>query len=232
MKGSFQVVLELGVQTKHKELLEAKAQNDVISADVLALTRKHEIPGPDVQLTDLDVSPDYGPYNRRQSTPVAYTFQRSIEIRLTDFGKIEPLLADAFDAGLSDVRQLHFRVSNQRQHQFEARKLAVTYAREKAEHLTELTGMKLGAPIRIEEDVEENWDARGFASMAIASRPRDNRGPTVAAHSIPVVFTAKQQAEDRAGHPRQVDRARADYHYGGCHGGIRDVPEVAVVRAC
>ncbi len=60
------------------------------------------------------------------------------------------------------MNRLHFRVSNQREHQFAARKQAVTYAREKAEHLTELTGMQLGSPIRIEEDVEHNWDAGGF----------------------------------------------------------------------
>ena len=40
---------------------------------------------------------------------------------------------------LAILNGLHFRVGNQRKHQFEARKLAVTYAREKAEHLTELS---------------------------------------------------------------------------------------------
>jgi uncharacterized protein len=160
-----EVVLKLAVRTRETQLLDAKRENDKIASAVLALGSTHSIPAADVKVTDLDVSPYYGDYSRRQATPIAYDFTRSIEVRLTDFGKIEPFLADAFEAGLTHVTRLQFRVSNQRQHQFEARKIAVIYAREKAEHLTQLTGMKLGSPIRIEEDVENNWDAGGFGGF-------------------------------------------------------------------
>jgi uncharacterized protein YggE len=125
-----------------------------------------------MKIADLGVSPDDGPYNNRRESPIAYDFSRSIEIRLTDFTSIEPFLADAFNVGLTHVDQIHFRVSNQRKHQFEARKLAILYAQEKAEHLTSLTGMKLGLPITIEEGVEHNWDAGGFGgAVGVLSTP-------------------------------------------------------------
>ena len=157
-----EVVLQLAIYTQDKQLLTAKRENDKITAAILSLAPTHAIPVADVKVTNLDVAPDYGNYGHRESTPIAYDFTRSIEVRLSDFKKIEPFLSDAFDAGLSHITGLQFRVSNQRQHQFEARRLAVTFAKEKAEHLTELTGMKLGSPIRIEEDVEQNWEAGGF----------------------------------------------------------------------
>jgi uncharacterized protein YggE len=160
-----EVLLQLAVHTRDEQLLTAKRDNDEIAAAVLALAPKHSVPASDVKITDLDVSPDYGSYGSRSPTPIAYDFTRSIEVRLTDFGKLEPLLSDAFEAGLSHVTGLHFRVSNQREHQFAARKLAVTYAREKAEHLTQLTGMKLGLPIRMEQDIQYNWDTGGFGGF-------------------------------------------------------------------
>ncbi|MCA9233449.1 MAG: SIMPL domain-containing protein [Planctomycetales bacterium] len=57
---------------------------------------------------------------------------------------MELLPSAAFDAGLSHVTGLQFRVSNQRHHQFEARKLAIAHAKEKAEHLAKLIGTPRG----------------------------------------------------------------------------------------
>lgn len=174
-----EVILQLDVNTRDVELMSAKEANDKIAAAIFALSPKYSIPENDVKLIGLDVSPDYGKFSRKLNAAAAYDYTRSIEVRLTDFGKIEPFLADAFAAGLSQVSGLQFRVSNQRHHQFEARKLAVTYAREKADHLTELTGMTLGMPIRIEEDVEYNWEASGFGGAIGELESRDKAGEIV-----------------------------------------------------
>lgn len=203
-----EVVLELAVHTQDKQLLVAKRENDKIASAVLELTATHSIPAADVMVTDLDVAPDYGRFGERQGEPIAYDFSRSIDVRLTDFKKIEPFLSAAFEAGLSHVRRLHFRVSNQREHQFEARKLAVTYAREKAEHLTQLTGMKLGSPIRIEEGVEMNWDAGGFGGGIGASLPR-SRSDRIASGKPQFTFVnfqqaAAQEATDKLIAPGQI----------------------------
>lgn len=160
-----EVVLALEIRTRDKQLLVSKINNDKTTANVLSLAEAHSIPADDMKVTNLDLRPDFGEYGRRQIAAIAYDFTRSVEVRLTDFEKIEPFLSDAIHAGVSEVSSMHFRVGNQRKHQLEARKLAVEYAKEKAEHLTELTGMKLGTPIRIEEDVEENSDAGGMAGM-------------------------------------------------------------------
>jgi uncharacterized protein YggE len=192
-----EVVLQLAVHTQDKQLLVAKRDNDKIASAVLELASTHSISAADVKVTDLDVAPDYDRYGGRRTEPIAYHFTRSIEVRLTEFKKIDPFLADAFQAGLSHVTRLHFRVSNQQQHQFEARKLAVSYAREKAEHLTQLTGMKLGSPLRIEEYVERNWDAGGFGGGGFgASLPR-SQGDRIALRKPRITFANFQQAADQ-----------------------------------
>ena len=191
-----EVVLQLAVHTRHLQLLTAKRENDKIAAAVLSLTKTHAIPAADVMVTDLDVSPDYGSYGRRKPVLIAYDFTRSIEVRLTDFKKIEPFLSDAFDTGLSHVTSLQYRVSNQRQHQFNARKLAVTYAKEKAEHLTRLTGMKLGSPIRIEEDVEENWNAGGFGGGGIGAIRLEKKADGIASTKPQFTLVSFQKAAE------------------------------------
>ena len=196
-----EVVLSLTVYTCDAKILAAKHQNDVISAAVLALAPKHSIPDKDVQITNYDVSLDYGRDDRRESKPIAYSFRRSIEVRLTDFTKIEPFLADAFDAGLTQVYDLTFPVSNQREHQFEARELAVTYAKEKAEHLTSLTGMVLGSPIRIEEDIEDNWRAGGMGGMARSDAPSGKRNECIASDKPRIVFASLQEVKEAHADP-------------------------------
>ena len=172
-----EVLLFLVVDTRSDTLLEAKDENDQITAAVLTATADHSVDEADVQVTDIEVSPYYGESGRRFGTPLAHGFLRSIQVRMTDFAELEPLLSDAFAAGLTRIDGLQFRVSNQRAHQFEARALAVTYAKEKASHLAELTGVKLGLPTHIEEDVEDNWRAGGFGGTggmgaSIVRRPR------------------------------------------------------------
>jgi uncharacterized protein YggE len=121
----------------------------------------------------MQVTPNYrssSSFGREAGgTPISYDFKRSVEMRLTDFDQLEPLLTLAFQAGLTNVAYLQFRVSNQREHQFKAREQAVHFAKEKAEHLVSLTNMKLGSPITIREDVEYNYRGGGFGGSAAFS---------------------------------------------------------------
>lgn len=170
-----EVLLNLAVSTRDKHLSIAKRNNDEITAAILPLAKKYSIAAPDLKITDLEIHPDYGEYGNRSATPLGFTFVRSIQIRMTEFQNIEPYLSDAINLGLTGVTSLQFRLSNQREHQFKARKLAMTYAREKAEHLTELTNMKLGSPLRIEEDVEHNWNAGGFGGSMVLHKNRPKK---------------------------------------------------------
>jgi len=56
--------------------------------------------------------------------------------------------------GANRVTGILFRTTKHREHQVEARRLAVAYAKEKAGHLAELNDLALGKAITIEEDVE------------------------------------------------------------------------------
>lgn len=161
-----EVYVGLMVDVTEASLVEAKQKNDKITAAIVALAPKYKIAIGDVEVTNMQVEPNYdnsGMFSGRAygGKIVLYDFKRSLNMRLVDFRQIEPLLTDAFDAGLTNVQYLSFRVSDQRKHQFSARERAVTNATEKATHLVQLTGMKLGFPTSIIEDVEYSWGAGG-----------------------------------------------------------------------
>lgn len=194
-----EVLLRFAIHTRDADLLVAKRENDRITATVLKLPARYSVPTEDVKVTGLDVDPDYGSGVQRSKTPLAYDFRRTLEVRLTDFDDIEPFIADAVDAGVSSFASLHFRVGNQMEYQFEARQLAVRYAREKAEHLTELTGMKLGKPIRIEEGIEHNWDTGAFGGMAFTQETvREPNAPGTSAGRRVVPVSLSEDGETPA----------------------------------
>ncbi len=193
-----EVVLDLAVHHRHADLLLGKRNNDDVVAAVLELAKQYKIPAKDVQLSSLWVDADYGSRygsrSERTTKPIAYDIVRGIEVKLVDFSKIESFLYDAFKAGMNDVRGIEFRISSQREYQFKARKLAVTFAREKAEHLTELTGMKLGMPIHIDEGVE--WTRGGSAFGGFGGSSFEAR------HEAP------SESDESPSRPNRVDQRR------------------------
>ena len=151
--------------------MQAKKANDELALKVFAIAKKHGLLSSDVSVFDMDVSPVYKKNTSEDEgqlkTPIAFRYLRSMQVRLVNFETIEPFLVDCYKVGLEDLSGLSFRLSNQRDHQFRARELAVTYCKEKADHLTELTGMKVGRPISIQESVERNWEAGGFGGGGV-----------------------------------------------------------------
>lgn len=169
-----EVELVVTVETLDAEILRSKALNDTITRNVMQLAKKHELPDETIKTTRFDLGPKLERTSRRL---LGYELTRTIEVRFRDFAKVETILQDVLDAGVTRIESLRFVVSNQRKHQFRARELAVTYAREKADHLSRLNGLAVGKPIRIEEDVEFSPDAGGFGGGFFGAGLDENQRP-------------------------------------------------------
>jgi len=190
------VELRLGVSTQATQLADAKRDNDKKTAAVLAAAGKHAVPKDDIEI-NVHITPLYQD-RRSEDVPKlqGYRIYRSIEIRLRDFSKVEPLLSDALAAGVNEVDGLEYQSTKHRENQAEARRLAVEVAREKATRLAELNGLKLGKAIQISEDVDTG---RGFdlapakAAAAPAALPPGRERETVHASRYFVVLRQSPQ---------------------------------------
>ncbi|MDA0834895.1 MAG: SIMPL domain-containing protein [Planctomycetota bacterium] len=158
-----EAIIEFSIVTHDDNLLIAKTDNDALSVLVVEALKGYEIPEARFKVTDLKLGPHYSSYHN----PEGYDVIRSFEIRTKEFSTIDPLIGSIVDVGENNVRihQLKLQVSDQRPFQFEARRLAVEYATEKASDLAELNHMKLGKAISITEGVEYNYDAVGMGGM-------------------------------------------------------------------
>ncbi|MDG1875336.1 MAG: SIMPL domain-containing protein [Mariniblastus sp.] len=189
-----EVFLDFRIETRKQELMDAKKANDELASKVFRIAKDHGILSTDVSVFDMDLTPVFKRNDDGDAdgikTPIAFRYLRSMQVRMTEFKTIEPFLDECYKVGVQDLSGVSFRLSNQREHQFRARELAVTYCREKATHLTELTGMKLGAPMSIKEDVEESWDTGGFGGGVFGGSASIDK---------PAVPRALGKSNDRAG---------------------------------
>jgi uncharacterized protein YggE len=181
------VEIRLVVRTQNEKLIDAKRANDKIINNLVSLAETQEIPSKNFQVSNFDMEPEFTTRNLRALIPHTFDCQRTIVVKLTDFDRLETFLSDAFTAGVNYIDYIRYAVRDERPHLKEARKLAVAEAREKAQELVELTGMKLGAPVRIEERTSKSWDDWGYGGMGGAASmggeagashtPQDQKSP-------------------------------------------------------
>jgi uncharacterized protein YggE len=147
-----QVILTLGVETLHRELAEAKSQNDQVARALLALAEGYDIPARHVQTDFIAVSSVYENEYTARRVLVGYRVQKTVMITLSDVSRFEDLLSDALESGATHVHNVEFRTTRLREHRDAARALAIQAAREKAEALTAELGLGVGAPRTIVEE--------------------------------------------------------------------------------
>jgi uncharacterized protein YggE len=151
-----EVVLTLGVETWDKNLNIAKRQNDEIVKRVLALAGEYGIAPEHVQTDYVSIEPRYrdGYYEERDF--IGYFVRKTLVITLRDLSRFEDLLSGTLDAGVNYVQGIEFRTTELRKHRDEARALAVTAARGKAEAMATELGQSVGEPQAITE-VQSGW---------------------------------------------------------------------------
>jgi uncharacterized protein YggE len=81
----------------------------------------------------------------------SYTLVQLVEVRITDIEMVGDVIDTALDAGANRVGSISFEVEDRQGAIEQAREQAVDEARNKAEHLAELTGVSLGPPLKIDE---------------------------------------------------------------------------------
>lgn len=135
-----QVVVELTVTTVDDDLIRVRRNSDQDARTILTLATKHGVDPRGFEVSRLELMLDYNEQLRRQ----IYHVERDVTLELNDLRKLDALLSDLLLQRNLEVVGISFVSSQARQHEFEARKRAVADAKEKAEHLAELSGYKLG----------------------------------------------------------------------------------------
>lgn len=181
-----QINLQVAVETRAKQLDEARNQNNTNAAAILAYLKKNGIDAKNVQTTYLSVQPIYSG-NFGQATPDVYVANKTINVLVKNVAQFDELLAGLYKAGANRVDGIEFRTSDLTKHREQARKLAVQAAKQKAIALTGELGAKVGRVYAINEG-GSNYPGpvygRANKMMESAAYDAAAGGPTIAVGEI------------------------------------------------
>lgn len=167
-----QVVLTVGVETWDESILQAKADNDSRTQNVLALAEPFGIEPQYVKADYITVEPRYDNYNTNNpGVIVGYFVRKTIVMTLKDTARFEELLTEVLNAGANYIYDAEFQTTELRKHRDEARSLALKAAREKGEAMAAELGETIGRPITIQENTggwfsSYRWGGSGFSNVS------------------------------------------------------------------
>jgi len=131
-----EITISSGVETRDAQLNVATRQNDERIANALAFLKKAGVPEKDVQTDFIQVQPDYyGPSGEQLIEPRFYIVRKSIEIKLTTLTNLESVLTGLLNNGVNNIQNVDFRTTQLRKYRDQARSMAITAAKEKADAL-------------------------------------------------------------------------------------------------
>jgi uncharacterized protein YggE len=163
-------VLQLGVSVLKPSVAEAREQAASAMQDVLDSMKDAGVEEKDIQTTRFSVQAEYD-YDRGEQELQGFRVTNIVTAKLRDIDETGEVLDDAVKAGgdLVEVQSVNFTIDDPEDLREEARREAVEDARQKAETLAELAGVKLGKPLSISESggpVPISY--RGAAEMGLA----------------------------------------------------------------
>ena len=160
-----QVTLNLGVESRDKDLVVAKSKHDQRMKKVIALVRNAGVEPKDIETSRLRMSPDYS----EEKVPrfLGYEVSQTMEITLKDLAKYEGLMTKLLEGGINRVDNITFYVGETRKLKDEARLKAIRAAKEKAVAMATELGQTVGKPWDISEDI--GWNSYLATANSVSS---------------------------------------------------------------
>ncbi len=163
--------VQLGVVTEAPTAAEALKKNNEAMSQLIVMIRKRGIEDRDLQTVQFNVSPRYK-YDKEQKEPpkiAGYQVTNEVHVKVRNLLALGSFLDETVSLGANQVRGISFGAADPAKFLDEARKKAVADARHRAGIYAEAAGVKLGKPIRIEEQAGGRPGPYPVARMAADS---------------------------------------------------------------
>ena len=145
--------VQVGVVTEAPTAAEALRKNNEAMSQLIVMIRKRGIEDRDLQTTQFNVSPRYK-YDKNQQEPpkiAGYQVTNEVRIKVRNLLALGAFLDETVSLGANQVRGISFGVAEPAQLMDEVRRKAIADAQHRARVYAEAAGLKLGKPIRIDE---------------------------------------------------------------------------------
>ncbi|HEX7611848.1 MAG TPA: SIMPL domain-containing protein [Candidatus Limnocylindrales bacterium] len=142
----------IGVMAQKVTVAEAQTAAATSMTSVIAAVKKTGVDAKDIVTVNISLNPVYD-YNTNGAAPrlVGYQFANTIKVTVRDISKVAAVVDDSMAAGATTVNGITFRVGDPKAAQGQARGLAMTDARAKADALAAAAGVSVKGVANITE---------------------------------------------------------------------------------
>jgi uncharacterized protein len=144
-----EVVLTLGIETRHVQLKLAKQRSDEVLRKATEIAKSTGIEARYIQTDFIQIEPRYKDYETQVFD--VYVVRQNLVLTLREIDRFEELLSNLLDAGITNVQGIQFRTTELRKYRDQARSLALNAAKEKAVAMAGELDQDVGEPLSIEE---------------------------------------------------------------------------------
>ena len=141
---------QLGVQTFASKLEAAMTANSRSMNTVTNALKEQGITDEDIQTANFSVSPRYD-FEKETQKIIGYWVDNRVRVTFRNLSRLGNALQAGIDAGANTVYDLRFTIDSRDALLSQARALAVSDARQRAETLAKAAGVKLGKALNIRE---------------------------------------------------------------------------------
>jgi hypothetical protein len=143
-------LVSLGLTTEKKNISDAQAENSKTMNSLIEKLKGLNIAQEDIKTVNYSIYPAYDWTDSRQILR-GYTVSQDIQVKIRKTDQVDEVLMIAGDLKLNQIGGLTFDIDNPENYKQDARIKALENAKEKADALAKVMGVKLGKVISFSE---------------------------------------------------------------------------------
>jgi uncharacterized protein YggE len=144
--------VQIGVKSEGKDPKLVFEENTTKMNSILKEIKSLGIEEKDIQTIRYNLTPDYE-FQDGKRIFKGYILEQEIKVKIRDFNKIGEVLEKAAQQGANLISQISFSVENPEKYLEKAREEAINKAKEKAQKISQKTGIKLKKIVNVYEDL-------------------------------------------------------------------------------
>jgi len=141
----------IGVESRAPTAQEAASQNSQDMNQVMAVIEGMGIAEEDIQTVDYSIRAEMDYRDDEGPQVVGYVVDNAVRVKIRDLDLVGDLLDQVTEAGANNIYGITFTIEDPRPFQEQAREMAVSEARSKAQQLAEAADVRLGDLLSLSE---------------------------------------------------------------------------------
>jgi len=145
------ILVNFGIETSDADIIAAKKKNSEVLQKAIAVIRAYGVPEKEIQTDYLSIEPRWKNEYKRGDF-IGYFVRNTFSVTPTEPEKVEELVTKVLQSGVNNLHGVDFQTTEFKKCRDQARELALSAAKEKAEKMASVLGQSLGAAILITEN--------------------------------------------------------------------------------